>query len=169
MNAVMGCSLDEGPALEGFDDEILFGRKRLVWICAAALWSALVEVTVEPQTEFSAGNRQWVTWGQAFISRNLLASTNRQTLRISLDEVEVLATPMKNFEAGVELVQKRFARAVEVIGHVQRTRCESTKNLQNSRKISGKLKIPRFKLQLTFFSVSSMTMRMGLSSLCILR
>jgi hypothetical protein len=26
----MRCSLDEGPALEGFDDEVLFGRKRLV-------------------------------------------------------------------------------------------------------------------------------------------
>lgn len=51
-----------------------------------------------------------------------LSSTNGQTLRVAFNEVKVLATPVEHFEAGVELVQKRLASSVEMVGHVKWTR-----------------------------------------------
>lgn len=63
---------------------------------------ALVEIAVEPQTEFS------------------VASADRQALRVALDEVEVFPAPVEHLEVGVEFVQQRLARAVKVVRHVQR-------------------------------------------------
>lgn len=57
---------DEGPALHDLDDEVLARRQRLVAVRGAALRAPQVQVPVQPQTEFTAGN-----------IRNTLQSSNR--------------------------------------------------------------------------------------------
>lgn len=104
-------SLDKCPAFESFDDKVLLWRQWLVRVGATVLRSALIQVTVQPQAELS------------------VSGTDRQTLRVSLDEVEVLPAPVEHFEVGVELVQQRLARTVKMIRHVQRAGCEGTKHI----------------------------------------
>lgn len=103
--------LDKCPAFESFDDKVLLWRQWLVRVGTAELRSALVQVTVQPEAELS------------------ISGTDRQTLRVALDEVEVLPGPVEHLEVGIKLVQQRLARTVEVIRHVQRAGCEGTKHV----------------------------------------
>lgn len=103
--------LDKCPAFESFDDKVLLWCQWFVRVGATVLRSALVQVTVQPQAELS------------------VSGTDRQTLRVALDEVKVLPAPVEHLEVGVELVQQRFARTVEVVRHVQRAGCEGTKHI----------------------------------------
>lgn len=75
----------------------------------------------------------------------LLSGTDRQTLRVALDEVKVLPAPVEHLEVGVELVQQRFARTVEVVRHVQRAGCEGTKHLKRNGHHIRSLEAPRLK------------------------
>lgn len=72
---------------------------------------ALVEIAVQPQAELA------------------VAGPDRQALRVALDEVEVLPAPVEHLEVGVEFVQQRLARAVEVVRHVQRAGRQGAKNV----------------------------------------
>lgn len=58
-----------------------------------------------------------------------LSGPDGQALLVALDEIQVLAGPVEHLEAGVELEQQALARAVEVVGHVQRARGQRTKHV----------------------------------------
>lgn len=70
---------------------------------------------------------------------------------------------------GVEFVQQRLARAVKVVRHVQRAGRQRAKYLKSISELVEKKNYFKNTVSLTLWSVSSMTIRMGLSSLCIFR
>lgn len=131
--------LHKRPAFHGFHDKVLLRRQRLIGVRAAALRATLVQITVQPQTEFATVEMYGIMWllqAHAHIiiiaqpvDVHSLAGTDRQALRIALDEVQILAGPVEHFEAGIELVQQRLAGAIEQIGHVQSARCQRSKYL----------------------------------------
>lgn len=47
-------SLDKCPAFDSFDDKILLRGQRFIGIGAARLRATLIQITVQPQTEFTA-------------------------------------------------------------------------------------------------------------------
>jgi len=60
-----------------------------------------------------------------------LSSPDRQALVVAFDEVHVVTGPIVHLKVRTECEQQRFARTVEMVAHLQRTRCQRTEHLQH--------------------------------------
>lgn len=105
------------------------------------------------------------------INNNLLSGSNCKTFWVSFYKIQIFSTPMKNFKWGIEFEKQRFPCTIEMVWHMKWTWCQRSKNLKTDKNnmLYISANIISIDVKLTLFSVSSITMSIGLSSLCIFR